>query len=34
MLTAHVQGWNCYLSYLNSAPSGEGVDHPTYPPDV
>ncbi|KAK5171890.1 Protein required for ethanol metabolism [Saxophila tyrrhenica] len=27
-------GWNCYLSFLNSAPSGAHVKNPTYPPDV
>ncbi|KAI7533890.1 putative integral membrane protein, Mpv17/PMP22 family [Hortaea werneckii] len=27
-------GWNCYLSYLNSMPSGAHVLNPTYPPDV
>lgn len=27
-------GWNCYLSFLNSQPSGPHIDNPTYPPDV
>ncbi len=27
-------GWNCYLSYLNSMPSGAHIANATYPPDV
>ena len=27
-------GWNCYLSYLNSAPSGAHEKNPTFPPDA
>ncbi|KAK4545488.1 Protein required for ethanol metabolism [Oleoguttula mirabilis] len=27
-------GWNCYLSFLNSQPSGPHIENPTYPPDV
>ncbi|QIW97581.1 hypothetical protein AMS68_003099 [Peltaster fructicola] len=26
-------GWNCYLSFLNSQPSGDHEKNPTYPPD-